>query len=71
MKHDPSMYIGIGKDGILPLESADPLTRDITDPAYVQTDLAGGHTNQPHIPYLGTAVVAVLFVLLAYLFLTI
>ncbi len=71
MKHDPSWYIGIGKDGIFPLEPADPLARDVTDPAYNQTDLASRHTNRPHIPYLGASIVAALFVLLTYLFLTI
>lgn len=71
MRHDPSLYIGIGKDGFLPPENTGPFDPDTAD-----HENSAGYSNEKDgklnsTPRLGVAIAIVVAGIVAYLFLTI
>lgn len=68
MKHEPSSYIGIGKDGFLPLESADPFFDDLVFHGKSMSSFDLPSSGNGPNPFFGPAVGVSLLVTIGYLF---
>ena len=70
MRHDPSLYIGIGKDGFLPPENSGPFDPDTGTEQPMDSSSNFRDTRLTPTPWLGIVITGVVVITLAYLFLT-
>lgn len=71
MRHDPSLYIGIGKDGFLPPENTSPFDPDTGDHEISAGSSIKRDEKLNATPRLGMAIAIVVAGIITYLFLAI
>lgn len=70
MRHDPSHYIGIGKDGFVPIENSSPFDPDTCSDVSLVSSTNHDDKRLNSTPWLGVAIASVVAIMMAYIFLT-